>query len=75
MNPLVDVLTPQIRKYLYAALFLAGVVLGALKIAGVDTGATADVLAFVGAALGLTAASNVKPEGTPPAPAEIPPVD
>lgn len=59
MNPLTDVLTPGLRKALYALLFVAGVVLGALKIAGVDTGAAAEVLAYVGAALGLTAASNV----------------
>lgn len=59
MNPLTDVLTPALRKYLYAAFFLATVVFGALKIAGVDTGSSSDVLAYVGAGLGLTAASNV----------------
>jgi hypothetical protein len=57
-NPLTDVLTPGVRKVLYALLFLAGIVLGALKIADVDTGAAADVIAYVAAALGLTAASN-----------------
>jgi hypothetical protein len=57
-NPLTDVLTPGVRKALYALLFLAGIVLGALKIADVDTGAAADVIAYVAAALGLTAASN-----------------
>lgn len=59
MNPLQDVLTPKIRAFLYAAYALAGLVLGALSVAGVDTGKTAAVLAYVGVALGLTAASNV----------------
>lgn len=59
MNPLTDILTPTIRKYLYLAWTLATVVVGALNIADVDTGATVDVLAYLGAALGLTAASNV----------------
>lgn len=63
-NPLVNVLTPTIRKYLYAALFLGGVVLGALKILGHDTGNYPQVLAYVGAALGLTAASNASPTQT-----------
>lgn len=61
MNPLVNVLTPKIRGYLYAAYVLAGIVLGACQIAGVETGKTSDVLVYVGAALGLTAASNASP--------------
>lgn len=60
MNPLVNVLTPEIRKYVYAAFTLAGIICGALAIAGVDVGKTPDVLAYLGAALGLVAASNVK---------------
>lgn len=62
-NPLVDVLTPTIRKYVYAAYALAGLQLGAFAIAGWDTGKEGGVLAYLGAALGLTAASNVKPKG------------
>lgn len=62
MNPLQDILTPAIRKYLYAAYGLAGLALGVLTIAGVSTGKTAEVLAYLGVALGLTAASNVKPK-------------
>lgn len=58
MNPLVNVLTPAVRKYLYAAYALAGVILGACSVANVDTGKAADVLAYVGVALGLTAAAN-----------------
>lgn len=67
MNPLEDVLTPTIRKYLYAALFVAGLVLGALKLLGHDVGSYPDVLAYIGAALGLTAASNVSPSDDQPA--------
>lgn len=69
-NPLTDVLTPTIRKYLYAALFLAGVVLGALKILGHDVGDYPEVLAYIGAALGLTAASNVTPSDAPEVPGD-----
>lgn len=58
-SPLTDILTPTLRKYLYAAFALAGIVIGALAIAGVDVGKAPDVLAYVGIALGLTAASNV----------------
>lgn len=57
-TPLTGIFSPQVRRYIYAAYFLAGVVLGALQIAGVDTGKTADVLVYIGAALGITAASN-----------------
>lgn len=64
-NPLTGILTPKVRRYLYAAFFVAGVALGALKLADVDTGATAQILAYIGAALGLTAASNTpSPETT-----------
>jgi hypothetical protein len=67
MNPLSGIFTPQIRKALYTLFAVAGVVVGAVMAycgatdaaqpAWVD-GANA-VLTYVGAALGLTAASNV----------------
>lgn len=58
-NPLTGILPAAARRYLYAAYALAGVVLGCLQIADVQTGKTAEVLAYVGVALGITAASNV----------------
>lgn len=61
MNPLTNILTPKLRGYLYAAYALAGIILGALTIADVHTGKTADVLAYIGVALGATAASNASP--------------
>ena len=64
-NPLQDIIPAKARKYVYAVYALAGVVIGALAIAGVDVGKAPDVLAYVGIALGLTAASN-----TPAPPAE-----
>lgn len=57
MNPL-TLIPAKYRKYAYAAYALSVIVAGALAIAGVQTGKTTDVLAYVGAALGLTAASN-----------------
>lgn len=60
MNPL-TVIPAKYRQYVYLAYTLAVVVAGALAVAGVNTGKTNDVLAYLGAALGLTAASNVKP--------------
>lgn len=59
MNPLVGILSPRARKYLYALYALAGVIVGALAIADVDVQKAPDVLAYVGVALGFTAASNV----------------
>lgn len=64
-NPLTDILSPKIRQYLYAAYAVAGIVFGALTVAGVNTGKAADVLAYLAVALGATAASNVKPEVKP----------
>jgi hypothetical protein len=61
VNPL-TLIPAKYRKYAYAAYALAVVVAGALAIAGVDTGKATDVLAYVGAALGLTAASNTTKE-------------
>ncbi len=63
-NVLTDIVPARFRKYLYALYALAGLVTGALAVAGVDVGKTPDVLAYVGIALGLTAASNT------PAPAD-----
>lgn len=59
MNPLVGALTPQLRKWLYALYALAGLVVGVLAAADVDVQKAPDVLAYLGVALGLTAASNV----------------
>lgn len=65
MNILTDIIPATYRKYLYALFALAGIVTGALSIAGVDVGKTPDVLAYLGAALGLVAASNVPDNGEP----------
>ena len=65
MNPLTGLLPTKVRKYLYAAYALAGIILGALQVAEVNTGKAPEVLAYIGAALGGLAASNVR--HTPPA--------
>jgi len=57
-NPLTDIIPAKARKYIYALFALAGVIIGALAIAGVDVGKAPDVLAYIGIALGFTAASN-----------------
>lgn len=62
-NVLTDIIPARFRKYFYAAFALAGIVTGALAVAGVDVGKTPDVLAYLGIALGLTAASNVPDNG------------
>lgn len=59
MNILTDIIPASARKYLYALYTLAIVVTGALAVAGVDVHKAPDVLAYVGGALGLVAASNV----------------
>ena len=67
MNPLVGLATPAIRKALYAVYGVAGLVVGVIQAYCASSaahqpswlnGATA-VLAYVGVALGFTAASNV----------------
>lgn len=63
MNLLTDIIPAGARKYLYALYSLSIVVAGALAVAGVDTGKAPDVLAYVGGALGLVAASNVPDNG------------
>lgn len=64
-NPLNDLLSPTIRKYLYAAYVLAGFVVGALAVAGVDVGKAPDVLAYLAIPFGALAASNVTPTPGP----------
>lgn len=61
-NPL-TVIPAKFRKYVYAAFALAGIVVGALAVAGVDVGKAPDVITYLGIAFGLTAASNT-PDGT-----------
>lgn len=63
MNILTDIIPARFRKYLYAAFALAGSVVGALAVAGVDVGKAPDVIAYLGIAFGLTAASNVPDNG------------
>lgn len=57
MNPL-TILPARWRRRFYAAFSLAGITVGALAVAGVDVGTAPDVLAYLGVALGVTAASN-----------------
>ena len=57
MNPLTDVLPPQVRKYLYAVAFVAAIVWGAYEASAGDwrdfTGA------LISALVAATAASNI----------------
>jgi hypothetical protein len=64
-NPLVDIIPAGARKYVYALYALAGVVVGALAVGGVEVGTAPEVLAFIGTALGLVAASNTPAEPKP----------
>ena len=57
-NPL-TYLPAKYRRVAYGLYALAVVVVGALAVAGVGTGKALDVLAYLGVALGITAASNV----------------
>ena len=57
-NPLTGLLSPTVRRYVYAALFLAGVVVACLELADVRTGAAVEIIAYLGTALGAVAASN-----------------
>lgn len=60
--PLSDLLTeipPRVRKRIYQAFAVAGVVVQALNIGGVDLGTIPDVVSFLGIAVGATAAKNV----------------
>jgi hypothetical protein len=58
MNPLTDIIPEKARKYVYAAYALAGTIVGALVVAGVNVHHAPEVLTFLGVALGATAASN-----------------
>lgn len=78
MNPLTHI-PARYRLWIYGAFFLFGVFLGACDVAdaqtifGVSVDKALDVYAYVGIALGLTAASNVTREDVPsPAPADNP---
>jgi hypothetical protein len=66
VNPLTGIVSPAVRRYIYAAYALVGVALGATQVA-YSSGTSGQpewltvalaVYAFVGTALGLTAASN-----------------
>ena len=74
MNPLTNILSPTVRKYIYALYAVVGLVLSASKVATsaawVDTALA--VVALVGTFLGATAASNVTP-AVPPV-VDAPPV-
>lgn len=61
MTPLTDVLPPIIRKSLYVAYAIAGIIVGALAVAGVDVGKAPDVLAYLAIPIGGLAASNTPP--------------
>lgn len=63
MNLLTDIIPASARKYLYALYSLSIIVVGALSVADASTGKAPDVLAYVGGALGLVAASNVPDNG------------
>lgn len=54
----------RFRRIAYALFAAAGVLVGALNVADVNTGKATDVLAYLGAALGLVAASNTQPPRT-----------
>lgn len=58
MNPLVGILSPTLRRWAYILFSLAGVVVGALTVLDVEVGKAPDLLAYLGTALGLVAASN-----------------
>lgn len=63
MNILIEIIPAHARKYVYAIYALIGLILGAWSVAetpGWLVTALA-VYAFVGTALGLTAASNTQP--------------
>jgi len=84
-NPLVNLMTPQIRQKFYIVYAAIGFLLTATQVAlsAVEQSqpkwfiAVLAVFAFVGSAFGVTAASNVqtgKQDPNPPNPAEVNPV-
>jgi hypothetical protein len=68
-NPLVDVIPVNARRYVYATYALAGIVVGALAVAGVDIGKADDVIAYLAIPFGALAASNA-PDTEPVPPEE-----
>ena len=78
MNPLTNI-PAKYRLWIYSVFSLVGVVIGALDVAHVDSigswplDTVKDVYAYLGLALGLTAASNVTRQDVPkPAPKHNP---
>lgn len=59
-NPITDLIPPKGRKWLNGAYASAALVVGALAVAGVDVHKAPDVLVYVGGALALSSASNVR---------------
>jgi hypothetical protein len=59
VNPLVDVIPPKARRYLYAAYALAALIIGAMNAGGMTIGRADDVLAYLAIPFGALAASNV----------------
>ena len=78
-SPLTGILTPRVRSVVYAAYAVAAVGLGSVQVgyAAADAGQPVQltvalaVLAYIGGAVGLTAASNPTP--TPTGRHELPP--
>ena len=64
-TPLTDILPPKLRKYAYAAYALAVCLTGIYGLFAHVPDQLLGALTAVGAALGVTAASNVKPKGVP----------
>lgn len=62
-----DIIPAAARRWVYAAYAVAVVVVGALNVADIDTGKAADVLAYLGAAIGFVAAANVTTSDDAPA--------
>lgn len=58
MNILIDIIPARARRYVYALVSLAALVLGALQVAGVDVTTALAVFTFITAATGLTAYAN-----------------
>lgn len=75
-NPLIGILPAETRKMLYGVFSLLGLLLGAVQVGYSSAGADQptwmtvilSVYAFIGGALGATAASNTK-TGSAPSPA------